>query len=175
LLPNTTQIFSVENRIIIEQADHIIWKNILEVPEIKDSEYDFGVYNFLGVPRPVKSELKISDSGIYRIGYFSDNLKLVETISQREENKFVNFKIHIDKSQLRNKPTDQHLLKSDYFHFENISYRLNPVGDKKTELILICEYKIDSKMNGYANFWANQIISDFEVRLLNALKNKLEK
>jgi hypothetical protein len=30
-------------------------------------------------------------------------------------------------------------------------------------------------MNGYANFWAKRIIQDFEVRLLQALKMKLEK
>jgi hypothetical protein len=175
LLPDTSQIFTVENKINIEQNTKLVWKNILEVPEIKDNEYDFGFFNFAGVPRPVKSELKILNHETYRIGYFSDNLKLVETISEIEENKFVNFKIHIDKSQLRDKPTDRHLLKSKFFNFENISYRLKPIDENKTELILSCEYKIDSKMNGYAGFWASNIINDFEVRLLNALKRKLEK
>lgn len=175
LLPNTVEFFSVENKIIIEQNQQIVWKNILEVPEIKDDEYDFGFFNYMGVPRPIKSELKISENEIFRIGYFSDNLKLTETISQRNENKFINFKIHIDKSQLRNKPTDQHLLKSNYFNFENISYTLNQIDSNKTELILKCEYKLDSKMNAYANFWSKTIINDFEIKLLTALKHKLEK
>lgn len=175
LLPNTVEFFSVENKIIIEQNQQIVWKNILEVPEIKDDEYDFGFFNYMGVPRPIKSELKISENEIFRIGYFSDNLKLTETISQRNENKFINFKIHIDKSQLRNKPTDQHLLKSNYFNFENISYTLNQIDSNKTELILKCEYKLDSKMNAYANFWSKIIINDFEIKLLTALKHKLEK
>jgi hypothetical protein len=29
-------------------------------------------------------------------------------------------------------------------------------------------------MNGYANFWASRIIKDFENRLLNSLKMKIE-
>jgi len=174
LLPNKVEIFKIENKIVIEQNDKVVWKNILEVPEITDNEYKFGFYNFIGVPRPRKSELKTIENKTYRIGYFSDNLKLVESISASEENKFVNFKVHIDKSDLRNKPTDQHLLKSNYFNFENISYTLNRIDETKTELILSCEYKINSKMNGYANFWASSIINDFETRLLKALKTKLE-
>lgn len=174
LLPNTTDIFNIENKIIIEQPDKTVWSNILEVPEIKSSEYNVGFFNYLGVPRPIKSEIEVINNEIFRIGYFSENLKLVEAISILEENKFVNFKIHMDKSQLRNKPTDQHLLKSKYFNFENISYRLNPINENRTELILKCEYKINSKMNGYANFWASRIINDFEIRLLQALKTKLE-
>lgn len=175
LIPNPVEVFSVENDIIIEQDDSTVWKNILEVPEIKDSEYTSGFFNYVGVPRPIRSELQTSDNETYRVGYFSDDLILIETISEMEENRFVNFKIHIDRSQLRNKPTDQHLLKSKYFNFENISYTLHPIDKNKTELVLKCEYKITSKMNGYAGFWANQIIGDFEVRLLKALKTKLEK
>lgn len=173
-LPNTTEIFNIENRIIIQQNEKVVWENILEVPEIKNREYKSGFYNFVGVPRPIKSELKTIENQIYRIGYFSDNLKLVESISEIKQNHFVNFKIHIDKSELRNKPTDLHLLKSNYFNFENISYKLNKIDDNTTELILNCEYKIDSKMNSYANFWASRIINDFETRLLDALKTKLE-
>lgn len=82
LLPNTTEIFKVENRIVIEQNDKIVWENILEVPEIHNSEYKSGFYNFLGVPRPIKSELKTIENKTYRIGHFTDNLKLVESISE---------------------------------------------------------------------------------------------
>jgi hypothetical protein len=175
LLPNRLETFRVENKVVIEQSSEVIWKNILEVPEILDNEYSHGFFNRIGVPRPIKSKLHHSGKEFCRIGYFSEGLQLVETIDQIEENRFVNFKIHIDKSILRNKPTDQHLLKSNYFSFENIAYQLIPIGKKRTALILSCEYRIESKMNGYANFWAKRIIQDFEVRLLQALKMKLEK
>lgn len=112
---------------------------------------------------------------MHRIGHLTDNLKLYEFVSDIKTNEFVNFKIDLSKSQLRNTPTDQHLLKSHYFQFENINYTLIELSKNETKVILNCDYKIDSKMNYYANFWAKSIIVDFEKRLLNSLKIKLEK
>lgn len=174
LIPNKSEHFSVESKIIIETDKQTVWKNLIEVPEIKDKEYVKGFFNYIGVPRPIKSELKIINGTKYRIGYFSDELKLYETISKVKPLKFVEFNIHISESELRDLPTDKHLLKSDYFLFDNISYELREVTPNKTELILSCSYNLNSKMNGYANFWAEKIIKDFESRLLNSLKLKIE-
>jgi len=174
LLPNQTNNYTIESKVIINENDKIIWSNIIEVPEIKVEEYEYGFFNYIGVPRPIKSVLETHNNKVYRVGYFTDNLKLYETISEMQKYRFVNFKIDIYKSELRNTPSDQHLLRSNYFFFENISYTLKPINDKQTELILTCDYTIESKMNGYANFWAEKIIKDFEVRLLNTLKYKVE-
>ena len=174
VIPNKAEHFKVESEIIIEADKQAIWENLIEVPEIKDNEYTKGFFNYIGVPRPIKSELEIINGKEYRIGYFSDKLKLYETISKVELLKFVEFNIHISESELRDLPTDKHLLKSNYFSFENISYKLREISPNKTKLILRCEYTLDSKMNGYANFWAEKIIKDFESRLLNSLKLKLE-
>jgi len=174
LIPNKTEHFSVESKIIIETDKQTVWKNLIEVPEIKEAEYDKGFFNYIGVPRPIKSKLEIINGTEYRIGYFSDELKLYETISKVEPLKLVEFNIHISESELRDLPTDKHLLKSDYFSFDNISYELREISPYKTELILSCDYTLDSKMNGYANFWAEKIIKDFENRLLNSLKLKIE-
>ena len=174
LIPNKSEHFSVESKIVIKTDKQTVWKNLIEVPEIKDKEYDKGFFNYIGVPRPIKSELEIINNTEYRIGYFSGELKLYETISKVDPLNFVEFNIHINESELRDLPTDKHLLKSDYFSFDNISYELQEVSANKTELILRCNYTLDSKMNGYANFWAEKIIKDFESRLLNSLKLKIE-
>jgi len=174
LIPNRSEHFEIVSKIVIQADRQKIWKNIIEVPEIKDNEYKKGFFNFVGIPRPIKSELKVVNEIEYRIGHFSDELKLYETISKVEPLEFVEFKIHINKSELRDLPTDKHLLKSNYFSFEKISYKLNKLSQGKTELTLSCNYTLESKMNGYANFWASRIIKDFESRLLNSLKLKIE-
>ena len=174
MIPNKSEHFSVESKVVIETDKQTVWDNLIEVPEIKDKEYDKGFFNYIGVPRPIKSELEIINGKEYRIGYFSDELKLYETLSKVDPLRYVEFNIHISESELRDLPTDKHLLKSDYFSFDNISYKLREISPDKTELILSCDYTLDSKMNGYANFWAEKIIKDFENRLLNSLKLKIE-
>jgi len=173
--PNHKEYYTVETALEIAANQQTVWNNLIEVPAISDDEFEAGILNFIGVPRPIKSKMETVDGQEYRIGYFSDDLKLYETISQIEPLNYLEFEIHIDKSELRNLPTDNHLLNSDYFHFEHISYRLIKTNVGSTELTLKCDYNLNSKMNGYANFWAEQIIRDFEVRLLNSLKLKIEK
>jgi hypothetical protein len=174
-LPNKKESYTVKNQIEILADQQTVWNNLIEVPVISDNEFDPGIFNFIGVPRPIKSKLATVNGQEYRIGYFSDDLTLYETISQIDTLNFIEFEIHMDKSELRNTPTDNHLLNSDYFAFENISYRLKKINRGTTELTLQCDYNLNSKMNGYANFWAEQIIRDFEVTLLNSLKLKIEK
>lgn len=174
LIPNKVEYYKVESTVVIKTDKETIWQNLIEVPEIKENEYEKGVFNYIGVPRPIKSTLEIINGKEYRIGYFSDDLKLYETISKVDSLNFVEFNIHIEESELRDLPTDKHLLKSDYFTFDNISYELKVISKNKTELFLSCNYTLDSKMNGYANFWADKIIRDFERRLLKSLKLKIE-
>lgn len=172
--PDNIRSYEVENKIVIHQSDAVIWNYIVEVPEIKDEEFEKGFFNYIGIPRPVKSVIETRGNNVYRIGYFTDDFQLVESISAIEENKFVSFNIHIDKSKLRDQPTDRHLLKSKNFRFDNISYTIRPLDSTSAELILQCNYTLESKLNFYANFWANLIIDDFEKRLLTALKHKIE-
>lgn len=174
IFPDKTENYSVQSKIVINKNAETIWNNIIEVPEISENEYEKGFFYYIGIPRPLSSKLEDKNGKIYRIGYFSEGLQLYETISEQKENEFVNFKINIEESVLRDTPTDKHVLKGNYFKFENISYKLNPISENQTELILTCDYRITSKMNFYADFWAKKIIKDFEVRLLQVLKNKME-
>jgi hypothetical protein len=175
LFPNTVSTYAVENSITIHASDEAVWSTILEVPEIKESEYTSGFFNNIGIPRPVKSQFEFIHDQRYRIGYFSEGLKLVESITHYEPLKTVSFYVHIELSELRNKPTDQHLLRSEYFKFQHITYTLEKIDDNKTSLTLRCDYVLESKMNAYASLWADAVIDDFEIRLLQALKIKLEK
>lgn len=171
---NKSKSYTIDSKIIINATKKDIWSKIIEVPEIQDSEYEYGFYNYIGIPRPVKSELKEIEGEEYRIGHFTDNLKLFEKITRIDTLSFVEFKIELEKSILRDIPTDKHILQSDYFKFKNISYHLTEINVESVELQLNCEYSIESRMNWYANFWAKGIIKDFEEKLLKVLKKKIE-
>jgi len=174
-IPTPSKSYEVVSSVIIDNSKENIWSNIIEVPEIKPSEYSPDFYSFIGIPQPIQSKLEIINSKEFRIGYFTDGLTLVESIAEIERYKKVRFNIHIDQSELRDTPMDQHVLKSTYFKFTSISYHLKETVDGKTELSLKCNYTIDSKIHLYANFWADNIIRNFEEKLLAILKEKLKK
>jgi hypothetical protein len=173
LLPTPQTDYEVKNQILIEKGAAEIWQHLIEVPEIAESEFDFGPLNYMGVPRPIKSQLEVIDGKTYRIGYFSDGLKLVESIAMKDSLKALHFDIHIDKSTLRDLPMDKHILESGYFQFNDIAYHLREISPTQTEVTLSCDYTIRTRFNFYSNFWASWVIGDFEQRLLEVLKGKL--
>ncbi len=174
VFPDKSELFTTESSIVVNNQPENIFSNLIEVKEIKQDEYKDGFYQFIDVPRPIKSTSFIENNQLVRIGKFTDDLELFEYVTELEENKYVNFKIDISKSKLRQKPTDQHVLKGNYFKFENINYRLEKINSTQTKITLSCEYQINSKLNWYGNFWAESIIHDFEKRLLQSLKFKLD-
>lgn len=167
--------YSTESSIIINAKDSLIWDYLIEVPLIKENEYNKGLLNHLGIPRPNQSKIEVHNGEEYRVGYFSDELILFEKIRDEQYLKQVSFEIDMDKSKFRNTPTDQHFVNSNYFRFGDITYRLEKISSNQHKLILSCDYKVESKVNFYVDFWANTIISDFEERLLATLKLKIEK
>ncbi|UUV22693.1 hypothetical protein [Paenimyroides aestuarii] len=174
IFPNKSQVFKETHSVIIHKSASAIFPNLLEVQPINTIVYGNGFFQTVGIPTPINSKIFSKDSLLYRIGYFTDDLKLYESVEELKENHFVSFQVHLDKSELRDKPTDLHIMKSDYFKFGKISYELIPINNTTTKVVLSCEYTINSKMNFYANFWAKNIIADFEKRLLKSIKNNLE-
>ncbi len=174
LLPTPQSSYEVKNEVVLEKSPAEIWQHLTEVPEIREEEYAPGFFNRIGLPRPVKSQLEVMDGKTYRVGYFSDGLKLVESISYKDSLKALHFRIHMDKSTLRDLPMDKHILGSGYFQFTEIAYQLEALSPHRTRLSLSCSYSIHTRFNFYGNFWAKRVIGDFEKRLLEALKGKLE-
>lgn len=173
LLEDSVNEYHVSSKIIMNADKSLIWSYVNEVPEIKEEEYQKGIFNYIGVPRPVKSEINSINGKNIRKGYFTDDLQLHERIVVQRINEYVEFEIDLNQSQLRDQPTDQHILQSGNFRFDKIAYELEET-DKGILVTLHCNYIIQSKMNTYANFWAQLIIKDFEERLLQAIKYKVE-
>lgn len=170
----TSESYQVNSELRIEAPIEKVWDNLIEVPEITDAEFEPGFFNFIGVPRPVKSVLKNEGGELKRWGIFTDGLQLCESIESKDSLEQVTFRVHLDQSKLRDEPTDRHVLNGGNFAFETIRYRTFALEDGATLLRLECDYVIESHMNFYANFWAKWLIQDFEERLLMALKKKLE-
>ncbi|UPT67223.1 MAG: hypothetical protein M0D57_00540 [Sphingobacteriales bacterium JAD_PAG50586_3] len=52
-----SQIYKVKSEVVIDAPAAFIWQNIIRVDKIKDEEYTPGVFNYLGIPRPIQAEL----------------------------------------------------------------------------------------------------------------------
>lgn len=167
--------YLVKSEAIIEATPEKVWNNIVEVRTIEPKEYNSGFFNLIGIPRPISATVNKKELGGRRIGNFEGGLMFVETITAYEENKKVSFDIKIDPSTIRQKVFDQHVLNGNYFTFVDATYELNRLSNGQVKLTLSSSYQLTSTINFYGKFWGNIILSDFQDRLLNVIKNRCDK
>lgn len=170
-----TEIYTIKNEVIIAAKPETIWNNIVEVKSIDKSEYNFGFFNYLGIPGPISATVDNKNIGGKRIGNFEGGLKFIEIITEYQENKKVAFEINIDLKTVGHKVFEQHVLNGDYFSFVNATYQLENIGNGHTKLKLTSSYQLTSTINFYGKFWGNIILSDFQDRLLEVIETRCEK
>lgn len=168
-------VYKVEKEIIISASPTSVWNYIVEVKPIQAAEYKAGIFNKLGIPRPLQAEVDRTEVGGQRIGSFEGGLRFVEHITYLENNREISFVIQVDPSSVRNNVFDQHVLNGNYFSFVSAQYQLIPVSQNQTKLKLTSSYQLTSKINFYGKFWGNVILGDFQQRLLEVIKKRCEK
>lgn len=163
--------FVVEQSIIINTSNKVIWGNLFAVP-VLTNHINSSVYNFLGFPNPVKSDYNPETN--VRLGYFDNGIILHEKVIEREEYKKLSFAINVQQSKLDNSKTFMHVIKKESMVFNSITYKLQSINESKTRLTLSCDYKVRTNIPLYGEFCSKNIILDFESKLLKALKSKIE-
>jgi len=174
LIKTPSETYTVESEVIIAAPREVIWENIVEVPEIGDDEYSPGVFNRLGIPRPLYAVVTAKEKGATRFGNFEGGLRFVETLTEFEPNRHVAFTTIVDSNSIGPRVFDQHVLTGNYFNFVAAAYRITDLGDGWAELTLTTNYRLTSKVNFYGKFWGDMILRDFQDRLLAVIKDRCE-
>ncbi|KOY86704.1 hypothetical protein AD998_11600 [bacterium 336/3] len=167
--------FQTTSSIIIKANKAKIWKNIIRVDTIQETEYKKGFFNYLGIPRPLFAELDKDTLQGTRIGHFEGGLKFQENIIKWDKNNFITFDIQIIPSTTNRTIFERHILNEQHFKFLSATYKLNEINNEQTELLLITEYQLDTNINFYGEFWGKQLLTDFQERLIGVIKNRCEK
>jgi hypothetical protein len=108
------------------------------------------------------------------LGYFDNGIILHEKVIDLKEYKKLSFAINVQQSKLDNSKTFMHIIKKESMIFNSITYKLQSINESKTRLTLLCDYKVRTNIPLYGEFCSKNIILDFESKLLNALKRKIE-
>lgn len=169
-----TDSYSVVTSVTINASPKTIWENIIRVKQIDENEYKKGFFNYAGIPRPLYAELDKDTLGATRIGHFEDGLKFEEKVTLWDRDKHIAFDITVIPSSIRQTVFDQHILRGNNFKFLNASYKLKPQPNGQTELILSSSYELTTNINSYASFCGNQLLTDFQERLLKVIKTRCD-
>jgi len=167
-----SKVYTITNEVVVTATAQTIWDNIVEVGAIESHEYHSGFFNRIGIPRPVKATVNKKEVGGQRVGNFEGGLKFLENITQYEAFKTVSFDIKIDPRSISPKVFDLQIFTGNYFSFIDATYQLTDLQNGQIRLSLSSSYRLTSTVNFYGKIWGNLILSDFQSRLLNVIKNR---
>lgn len=173
-LPTPSANYETTSSIVIDADQSEIWKNIVRVEEIQNEEYEKGFFHYAGIPRPLYAELDKDTLGGTRIGHFEGGLKFQEKIIAWRKDDLVTFDIQIIPSPANRTIFERHMLHGGHFKFLNATYRLEQISNDQTALHLTTKYQLDTRINFYGEFWGEQLLSDFQERLISVIKTRCE-
>ncbi len=169
-----SEIYSVGSTVMITASPETVWENLIEVPTIRDDEYTPGLFNRLGIPRPLSADVSAKEKGATRIGSFDGGLRFVETLKEFKPHERVSFSIVVDPDTVGPRVFDQHVLNGNYFTFIDAGYDIADAGNGHVRLTLTSRYQLTSKVNFYGKFWGDMILKDFQDRLLKVIEKRSE-
>jgi hypothetical protein len=174
-LPVPEETVQVTSSTVVRAPAATIFRGLAAVDTIEDTEYHAGLWNRLGVPRPIRATVDRPALGGRRTGEFEHGLRFDEVITTYDAPRTMSFDITVDPSTLRPNSTERHALEGGYFHFVDATYTLDPIDNDRVQLTLTSRYALKTTVNPYGNLFARALVGDFQNRVLEVLKQRAER
>ncbi len=163
----------VESQIEINADADTVWQQIIRVGPIVDSERSFSpVFDWIGAPQPLEATLVQESVGGVRIGKFEHGLQFIETISDWQPGKRIEWAIQSDISRVDAMPWGE--IGGKYFDVTAASYWIEPVGDDRVILHLNSTHRLSTHLNAYGLLWTTWGLGEFQNQVLQVVKGRAE-
>lgn len=168
-----TSIRTVDTDIVIEADKHTVWENIKSVRAIRDEELKWSFAHFIGIPKPIQSELTEEKVGGVRHIKWEKGIRFREKITDWDLYDSFSYVIQVD--HIPPEAIDKHVeVGGKYFDVINGGYKLTEINKNITKLTLSCTYRVTTNFNFYSELWADFIMDDFQIVILNVVKERSE-
>ncbi|WP_439583200.1 hypothetical protein [Dyadobacter bucti] len=152
-----------------------IWANVTRVREIPAEKDKGWLTQFLDFPRPVKAELNFEGCGATREAIFTKGLVFHETVSEYTDKGKMTFSIKAYPHEIPSTSMDEHIvIGGDYFDVLDGTYEMEKLGHNKYRLHLYSHFKLNTRFNFYASWWAKWIMEDIQNNILQVEKERAE-
>jgi len=174
-IPDATVYQTTHNSILIEASPDLVWQAIKSVPTIQKDEYKTSWTHRLGLPRPLAATLSHEGIGGVRTAGFSNGLSFLEEVTDWQENKTLAFTIEAQgNAQERTAFNLGPDIGGQFVDVTTGRYSIELLDDDTVLLHLVSTQRLTSKMNSYAGFWVNAVMSDLQSTILEVIKNRTE-
>jgi hypothetical protein len=160
VLPLPTRIETVERTVLVNAKPEVIWRNILDAPNIRPEEVEHAWIYRIGAPLPQSGTLRQTPEGAMRRVTMGKSVYFDQLLTDKEEHRYVRWTYRFYKDSFPPHALDEHVvLGGHYFDVKDTSYTLTPRGDA-TELKVTMHYRVSTQFNWYAEPVAQLLIGN---------------
>jgi hypothetical protein len=166
----------VRSDIVIAAAPEKIWPHLLAMPGIAPGEGRWNVsQNVLGIPRPSSAVVVRTADGLVRKAEWRANARFDEVITGMKIGQAIRWRFHFPDDSIR-RYTDAHVDPAGHtMRIETGGYRIEPLPDGTSRLVLETGYRMQTPLSGYASFWGQFFLGDIQNNVLAIVKNRAER
>lgn len=170
-----TKVISHTSNVIIDAAPQDIWPALLSVGQINESELPrtFST-DILGIPRPLSATMEGQGVGAVRHARWNQAVAFDERITKWVENEQLIWDFAFSENSIPKRIEEHISPNSKELKIASGGYRLEPLANGKTRLILETHYEITTHYNGYAAWWGSIFMQDFHDNILTVVKTRIE-
>ena len=174
-LPAADDRHSVSTVIVIEASAERVWQEIASVREITQEELRPALFTSLGFPRPLSATLNAPGVGGVRRARFAGGVLFIETITQWQPPRTLQFTIDAQTDSILPTTLDRHVIVGGpYFDVLLGQYDIEPQRPGRVALHLKSELKVSTGLNAYSAIWADAIMRSIQRSILDVIKNRAE-
>jgi hypothetical protein len=176
VIPRPVRIESNVTEIVMEAPVDVVWSHVIEVPAITAAEQRPALFTRIGFPRPISAELSREGVGGVRHARFEGNVVFTEVITNWVEHRLIGFTIDANTDEIPATTLDPHVtIGGEYFDVLTGEYRLVPLSDTQTRVILTSRHRVSTTLNPYTAWWARAIMRSIQDNILVVLRDRAER
>ena len=103
-------------------------------------------------------------------------IKFEEKIKTWDEGNGFSYDINVDPASIPPTTLDEHvMIGGKYFDVLEGSYKIDKISPTKNIVTLTCQYRVTTNLGFYSQLWADYILDDFNLMILEVIKERCEK
>lgn len=153
----------------------MVWRNIVQVPEIRPEEHRPALFTAIGFPRPLSAAMDREGVGGLRHARFEGGVLFLETVTEWEEERRLAFTIAAQTETIPPTTLDPHVtIGGPFFDVLTGIYTIEPLPGGKVRLHLTSRHRVSTRFNVYSGLWADAITRSIQDNILEVIRRRCE-
>ncbi|MDO6432782.1 SRPBCC family protein [Flavitalea sp. BT771] len=158
---SSSKALTIEKQIELRAAPGAVWNALIAGSRTLAGPRRTTLSGLMGFPRHLSTTMQTPAVGGTRIATYEKGLEFVEAIKKIEPGRSLTLEITTDPSKISKAIMDEHIvIGGDHIKMGEDGYRLEPLPNGGTRLLLYSRFYIHTPFNWYAGIWARLLMSD---------------